>query len=347
LNRTGQLGDGSALDKSVPTAIGTLKTWFSVSAGEFHTAALLGASCVTAGCPLYAWGFNQNGQLGDGTNIDIRTPTKIGKDTNWISIAAGRSHTLAVKKDGTLWAWGRNFSAQIGDGSQLDRAVPTAIGTLVPSPKAWKAVAAGESHSVGIQNDGTVFTWGTKESGQTGQGAGNPSIPVTLLDFTPTAITLSGAAVQFVGIAAGSNHTLAIRNNGTLYAWGLNDFGQLGDGGNTPIAFDPIQVGTDADWTVVSAGAAHSMAIKSDGSLWAWGANTYGQLGDGTDADANVPKQIGTEKKWVFVSAGKYHTFAIKTDGTLWGWGRNQEGQLGNGLTGTLAQNVLVPTQLK
>lgn len=355
LNRSGQLGDGSAIDKTTPVQIGSSKTWSVISAGEFHTVALFGTNCAVNGCPLYAWGFNQNGQLGDGTTKDISTPTKIGTVTTWISVAAGRAHTLAVKKDGTLWAWGRNFSAQLGDGTQLDRLVPTQIGTL----KTWKAVAAGEEHSMGLMTNGTAYTWGPRISGQTGQGDAS----IISYDTAPIALALPpnySTAVQFVAIAAGYNHSLAIRNNGTLWAWGDNQYGQVG--GNSglgtlcpftapvtdcevdllQIKIDPSQ-GADNDWTTLSAGLGHSVAIKSDGSLWAWGSNDYGQLGDGSLSSSSQPIRIGLDRDWVAISAGKYHTFGIKADGTLWGWGRNVEGQLG---TGTSTASVLIPTKL-
>ena len=341
LNRSGQLGDGSAIDKPSPTTIGSLKTWSVIAAGEFHTVALLGSNCAVNGCPLYAWGYNQNGQLGDGTTTDKSTPTKIGSVTTWIAVAAGRAHTLAVKKDGSLWAWGRNFSGQLGDTTQADRLVPTAIGTA----KIWKAVAAGESHSVGIQTDGSVWTWGTREFGQTGQGVGNPAIPVTMMDATPTALAVPGIALNFASMSAGGNHSLAIRSNGALWAWGHNAFGQLGNDTTTD-AFAPLQVGTETDWSVVAAGGNHSIAIKTDGTLWAWGSNVDGQLGDGSTTDAQRPIQIGIEKNWIAVSVGKSHTYAIKADGSLWGWGRNQEGQQGNGQAGSTAANILVPTKL-
>lgn len=343
LNRSGQLGDGSAIDKPSPTTIGSLKTWSVIAAGEFHTVALLGTNCAVNGCPLYAWGYNQNGQLGDGTTTDKNTPTKIGSVTTWIAVAAGRAHTLAVKKDGSLWAWGRNFDGQLGNGSltQADSLVPVAVGTA----KTWKAVAAGESHSVGIQTDGSVWTWGTRNLGQTGQGVGNPAIPVTMMDSVPTVLAVPGIAFNFTSMAAGGNHSLAIRTNGSLYAWGSNAYGQLGND-TTNDAYTPIQIGTDVDWSVVAAGGSHSMGIKTDGTLWAWGSNSDGQLGDGSTTDAQRPMQIGIEKNWIWVSAGKFHTFAIKADGTLWGWGRNQEGQQGNGSAGSAAPNVLVPTKL-
>lgn len=331
LNRSGQLGIGSSLEQASPVTAGTSKTWSTVSAGEFHTVALSG--CTASGCTLYAWGFNQNGQLGDNTFVDKLTPTKIGTDTTWLAVAAGKAHTLAVKKNGTLWAWGRNFYGQLGDTTLVDRRVPTQVGTGTT----WTSVSAGSTHSIGRQADGTVWAWGGNDKSQVAQGA--PS--TTVVYAVPTVVS----SFTFVSIAAGGDHSLVIRGNGSLFAWGANESGQLGDGSTNDGQF-PLQVGTDTDWAIISAGASHSVAVKSDGTLWTWGSNAYGQLGDGSTSDGVIPMQIGVETNWVAVSAGKYHTFALKGDGSLWGWGRNQEGQLGNGSIGVTSGPVLVPTKL-
>jgi alpha-tubulin suppressor-like RCC1 family protein len=164
---------------------------------------------------------------------------------------------------------------------------------------------------------------------------------------------------KYKAVAAGGDHSLAIRDNGELYSFGGNGFGQLGNG-TVDDGLWVVQVGTDFDWESISAGGGinpvgaddaalnggHSLAIKTDGTLWAWGSNYYGQLGLGTTDDATTPMQVGKERGWVRVSAGKLHSFAWKADGSLWGWGNNAEGQLGNGTSGTTAKNILVPTRL-
>jgi hypothetical protein len=132
-------------------------------------------------------------------------------------------------------------------------------------------------------------------------------------------------------MSAGGVHTLEIRN-GTLWAWGNNEYGQLGIGNNTN-ANTPQQVGTDNKWVSVAAGLTYSLALKSDGTLWAWGSNSDGQLGIGNTNNTSTPQQVGTDNKWVSVAAGLRHTLALKSDGTLWAWGNNIFGQLGIGNT--------------
>ncbi|WP_051197496.1 fibronectin type III domain-containing protein [Flavobacterium soli] len=153
--------------------------------------------------------------------------------------------------------------------------------------------------------------------------------------------TLSEATGCWQTISAGTTHTLGVKADGTLWAWGNNGYGQIGDG--TLISKQlPTQIGTSSDWQEIAAGEYYSLAIKTNGTLWAWGNNIYGQLGDGTTVNKNTPVQIGTASNWQSVRAGGFHTLAIKTNGTLWGWGKNTSGQLGDGTTIT----KVVPTQI-
>lgn len=335
-NLAGQLGDGTTLDKSVPTQVGTIKTWAKIAAGEFHTVA------IRADGTLWAWGFNQFGQLGDGTFVNKSAPTKIGTGTTWTAVATGKSHTVALKKDGTLWAWGSNAEAQLGDGSVNPRNAPVQVGVVNRFFTNWTAVAAGDKHTIGRRADGTIWSWGDNSHGQLGL--------LALTDpLVPTQVNLPAqigpdTSNRWVSVAAGSGHSLAIRSDGALFAWGANGFGQLGIDLVTSDLGIPTQVGVDTHWAVVTAGSDHNLAIKTDGALWAWGANSQGQLGDGTTFDRALPLRIGSENTWLVLAPGRAHSFAFKADNSLWGWGRNEEGQLGNGTTSTLP--VTVPTQL-
>lgn len=129
-----------------------------------------------------------------------------------------------------------------------------------------------------------------------------------------------GAWAGVAQVSAGYSHTVIVKCDGTLWAWGYNGYGQLGDG--TVVSKNsPVQIGTDSDWRIVSAGYSHTVALKEDGSLWAWGRNDHGQLGDGTTVNKSSPLQVGTDSDWKSIASGYFHTVALKDDGSLWAWG--------------------------
>jgi len=166
---------------------------------------------------------------------------------------------------------------------------------------------------------------------------------------SPSALTVVKGRPIFMGtvpngveVSAGAIHSLAVISDGTLWAWGSNSSGRTGLGIGTSSTFVPTQIGTASNWQSVSAGGSHSLAVRADGTLWAWGANTNGQLGDNTTTQRLVPTQIGTATNWQSVSAGGSHSLAVRADGTLWAWGSNNDGQLGDNTT----TQRLVPTQI-
>ena len=324
-NMVGQLGigetGGATVSQATPVRVGTGRWAFAAASHHMHTVA------IAADGSLWAWGWNELGQLGDGTTINRASPVRVGTDANWASASAGTAHTVAIRTDGTLWAWGLNERGQLGIG-ELASAVPyRATPTQIGSETNWASVAAGANYTLAIRTDGTLWAWGLNEVGQLGNG--------TTTDHAAPARV--GTDANWALVSAGSVHTVAIRTNGTLWAWGWNGHGQLGAGeiaGAMPYHTTPIQIGADTNWASASARGWHTVAIRTNGALWAWGWNEHGQLGDGRREPGsfrNAPFPIGIGASWASAAAGFAHTMAIRADGTLWGWGDNASGQLGDG----------------
>jgi alpha-tubulin suppressor-like RCC1 family protein len=210
-NIYGQLGDATTILRLSPIQIGTDTDWASIAVGGDHTIAL-----KTNGT-LWAWGKNWHGQLGDGTTTQRLSPVQMSTDTDWTSITAGRDHTIALITDGTLWAWGGNDYGQLGDATTTLRLSPIQIGT----DSDWAYIAAGGYHTNALKTDGTLWAWGNNWSGQLGDST-------TTARYSPTQI---GADTDWVSIGVGEElHTLALKTDGTLWGWGGNGSGQLGDG---------------------------------------------------------------------------------------------------------------------
>ena len=323
-NGYGQLGDGSYSQKTSPTAITSAGTgWVSVSAGYYHTAG------VKSDGTLWAWGYNNSGQLGDGTATTYRNaPYQINSDGKWVAVAAGHYHTLGLKADGMLWTWGQNDWGQLGDGTAVNRNAPQ---KLLWRGNKWAAVAGGVGHTAGITGDGTLWAWGRNDFGQIGDKSYvEKPLPVKIGD------------PRWVALEAGGLHTVGLKSDGSLWAWGYNTFGQLGNGTSGNDSNMPLSIATGTTWKSVDAGLRHTVAVKSDGSLWAWGYNLYGQLGDNSVTQRTLPVSIAAGTTWKTSSSGLYHTAAIRSDGTLWTWGWNSTGQLGDGTT----TDRHVPTQV-
>lgn len=311
INNNGQLGIGTNIGTQTPMQVGADSNWTNVSVGSNHTVALKNNGT------LWVWGRNDKGQLGDGTNIDKSSPVQIGTANNWKNISAGNSYTIAIKTDGTLWAWGKNDMGQLGDGTNTDKNTPAQIGIA----NNWSTVSASESgaKNLAIKTDGTLWTWGYVYDGN-----GNIGLRVI-----PTQIGNSNdwASVDY------SSNPKALKTDGTLWIWGDNGWGQIGASGAPMYVYYPMPVGNGLNythWISVSDGNYHSVAIKPNGTLWACGSNSYGQLGDGTTIDKKYTYvQIGTDSNWATISSKNSQNLAIKIDGSLWGWGWGYGGALG------------------
>lgn len=292
----------------------------------------------------YAWGNNSSGQLGNGSTVLSPIPVQVSGLSDVEGIASGSSHNLAFKSDGTVWTWGRNDAGQLGDNTTTNRYHPVKVVNSI----AIVAVAGGYSHSLAHKADGTVWAWGANQFGQLGDNTTDER-------HTPVQVLNSNGAyfTDVIAIACGSRHSLALKTDGTIWAWGRNAFGQLGDN-TTDEQHTPVQVVTSngtylTDIVAIAGGSDHSLALKADGTVWAWGRNDYGQLGDNTTDERHTPVQVvnsgGTYLTEVTaIAGGSQHSLALKTDGTVWAWGWNHSGQLGDNTTDNKYSPVQVVT---
>jgi alpha-tubulin suppressor-like RCC1 family protein len=269
----------------------------------------------------WAWGCNGQGRLGDGSVTNQSSPVSVvGGFSDWCEISAGSFHSLAVRTDGTAWAWGNNSSGQLGDGTTTARSSPVSV---VGGFADWCEVSAGRYHSLAVRTDGTAWAWGCNGQGRLGDGSvTNQSSPVSVV----------GGFADWCEVSAGSYHSLAVRTDGTAWSWGFNGDGQLGDGSVTNQSSPVSVVGGFADWCEISAGGFHSLAVRTDGTAWAWGFNGQGRLGDGSVTNRSSPVSVvGGFADWCQVSGGRFHSLAVRTDGSAWAWGFNGQGRLGDG----------------
>ena len=278
---------------------------------------------VFADGSVWGWGKNTKLQLGLDSLPNVgNDPVEIRNLDRVTSVAAGASHSLALRNDGTVRAWGTNESGQLGIGPN-----PFLFGDPVQVLNLTDvtAIAAGESHSLALRNDGTVWGWGDNVYGQVGDG-----LPSAVSIKTPVQVPgLSGVTA----IAAGRFHSLALRSNGTVWGWGYNQFGQVGNGTAVSPVPLPAMVENLTSVTRIAGGGHFSLALREDGTIWSWGENGAGQLGIGSAGavPSTRPVRVINLTGMVALSAGLSHGLAVKDDGTAWSWGSNASGELGTG----------------
>ena len=313
-NSLGQLGDGTTTLSRTPVQVGEVGVfWTMVSAGQNHSCAL------DADGARWCWGsstYREPGNMGALSYVN-RPNLALGGEA-WVTLTAGNQHTCAVRVDGTVWCWGRDHEGQQGIGEHLGWATPVAFAGTYSDVATSPA-----SHTCGRRSDGSVWCWGLGNVGQVGDGeiSGIGRRPGPLVDAGPW---------REVARGVGSEHSCAIRDDGTAWCWGYGSSGERGDGTTTLRVAEPVAVAGGHLWDHLSLGGDHSCGIRPDHTLWCWGVGANGRLGNGSTANKTIPTQVGTDADWAQVDGGFNHTCAVRTGGSLWCWGKNDQGQIGN-----------------
>lgn len=303
----GQLGNGAAGPSSTPSTV--LAGAKDVAGGREFSLALVGST-------VHAWGSDLKGQVGNGAPYASVTEP-VAMLTGAASVASGHYHGLARMTDGTVRAWGWNSRGQLGPvgGAALKSAVPVSLSFGSPVTQ----VAGGRAHSIALLSDGTVWTWGDNGAGQLGLGVADAE-----RHATPQQV---GGLPAIAFVAGGRDSTFAIDTTGSLWAWGSNNYGQLGTGSPAAVGLTPAFVLDRA--VQVESGADHTVAVLSTGEVFTWGRNRYGQLGVSGRANRSTPTGVPGLPGVKAAHAGRDHVLATATDGTVYAWGRNDGGQLG------------------
>lgn len=284
LNTNGQLGDNTTANRSSPVQTITFASnWKSVGAGNnTHYG-------IKTDGTLWCWGLNTQGQLGDNTVTHRSSPVQtVATGTNW-KFVCGSAHVLSLKTDGTLWGWGTNGQGQLGLNNVTNRSSPIQTVTFATN---WKQCDAGYQFSGAVKNDGTLWMWGSGGSGKLGNNATtNRSSPVQTVTFSS----------DWKQVACGNAFAGAIKTDGSLWMWGNNAVGQLGTN-DLVHRSSPIQtIAYGNNWRQLACGGSYAFATKTDGTLWSWGANSFGYLGDNTNVSKSSPVQVGSLNNWKII----------------------------------------------
>jgi len=290
----GELGQNNLTAYSSPTQVGTDSTWAKLSAGS-------NSAATKSDGTLWMWGHNANGSLGDNSNIPRSSPMQIGTDTTWDAdkLSVTSATTLTIKTDGTLWGWGKNQYGKFKlswSWSDYRYSSPVQVGTDTN----WKQVTGGQNMQAAIKTNGTLWTWGANGNGSLGHNATTGSAR-----SSPTQIPgTNWAKVQMLSTAYAYG-VAATKTDGTMWVWGRNVMGSLGlnEGGYAPYYSSPTQLGTDNTWHPTNWRGGYQaegavQAMKTDGTMWAWGENSYGSLGQNDTISRSSPVQITGAWAW-------------------------------------------------
>ena len=355
-NTRGQLGnrksrdDGAEPHSSVPVEVAGITDATAIAAGQDHSCAVHRSGTVSC------WGNNYDGQLGNGQSQDYENrsvenrygpyswmPTGVAGITDAVAISAGGEHSCAVHRTGAISCWGNNWHGQLGNGQggtddagfaeiANDFYSPLPVGVVGITDAT--AITTGRLHTCALHRTGSVSCWGDTGYGQLGNGQSGyiyaSAVPLAVVGV------VDATAVATGGEHSGPEHSCALHEDGTVSCWGNNGVGQLGNGqsGDSAVSSVPVRVAGITDATAIAAGAEHSCALREDGTISCWGANWYGQLGNGQsgeNAHSSVPVEVAGITDATAITAGYKHSCALHQDGTISCWGSNYYGKLGNG----------------
>ena len=331
-NVYGQLGqnesegvpDGGTFYSSPVQIPGT--SWSRISNGERTAGALKNDGT------MWLWGMNQYGQLGHNNKTKYSSPVQV-PGTSWSKLSNGRFMAMAIRTDGTLWTWGRNHMGQLGQNNKTEYSSPRQI------PGSWTDCTCNSYSMCGLRSDGTMWSWGYNGNGQLGQG------PTQGTNKFSSPVQIPGSDYKFWPSQAQGMYTNWFsRGSDSDELWGVGrgNKGQLGNGSNDNFNPSPIQV--PGSWANVAGGYwAHTIGVRTNGTLWSWGYNEHGQLAQNNRTDRNSPVQIGSGTDWSDIGGGLAGGYATKTDGTLWAWGYNNQGQLGQNNKTSYSSPVQIP----
>jgi alpha-tubulin suppressor-like RCC1 family protein len=313
-NINGRIGNNTTTSYSSPVAVVGDNSFIQISAGESSTLAIRGSDGT-----CWAWGYNGSGQLGTNNTTNYSSPVSIVGGNSFTQISSVGSHSLGLDENGIGWAWGFNGNGQLGTNNRTSYSSPVSI----VGGNSFSKISAGAGFSLAIRgNDGTGWAWGYNGYGQLGNNNRTScSSPISIVGEN-----------SFIQISAGSGFSLAIRgNDGSGWAWGFNNFGELGHN-NTSSSSSPVSIVGGMSFIQIYAGT-HSLAIDGNYTGWAWGSNAFGQLGTNNDTNYSSPVSVEGNYSFTKILSIYYSSFAITTTKEIFSWGKNDTGQLGNNST--------------
>lgn len=341
-NVEGNLGHSEHTLVTVPQQISPETNWKSIAVSEWNSAAL------KVDGSLWCWGDNTWGQLGDGSWNNADSPRRVGSRTDWVQVSLNKSHhrfgrALALASDSSLWTWGNNFWGALGNGLIGNTNVPT----TVSSTNRWAVAACKGIGTYALSSDGRLWSWPSSLYQQAGVSS-KPELSNGATDWSDLGVgdfgvygirtdttlwdisaNMSLPGTGWIHCSSGIRLAAGLKKDGTLWQWGATDYFNDQDYSPISVLTTPTQLTQETNWMVLSIGGYHALALKRDGSLWAWGANFSGQLGEPAITKSPVPIRVGSSTDWKSIAAGVYHSLALKIDGTMWAWGENLFGQLG------------------